>query len=50
MNLNLDRTIGDIILNSKLFNTLQGFTSNTTPHDCNTTNLVAIGGRIATFP
>ena len=24
--------------------TLQGFTSNATPHDCNTTNLVAIGG------
>ena len=23
---------------------LQGFTSNATPHDCNTTNLVAIGG------
>ena len=30
---------------------LQGFFSNATPHDCNTTNLVAIGGgHIATFP
>jgi len=33
-----------------IIHSLQGFPPNATPHDYNTTNLVAIGGRIATFP